>query len=117
MRQRSIGLAHDEYLQVAKLLATHNLHAPAAQGSFAPNRQIPCIARTATMNHQTPPLITFPLVLSDDAAAKMLEFLSEIAHRLENHRSDALRALWPEAAGGLPKHAGAALSMPWHGLA
>ena len=27
MRQRSIGLAHDEYLQVAKSLATHNLHA------------------------------------------------------------------------------------------
>ena len=27
MCQRSIGLAHDEYLQITKLLATYNLHA------------------------------------------------------------------------------------------
>ena len=36
MRQRSIGLAHDEYLQVAKSLATHNLHAlTATRGQYA----------------------------------------------------------------------------------
>ena len=47
------------------------------------------------MNHQpppliTPPLITVPLDLSDEAAARLIELLLEIAHRLENHYSEQL---------------------------
>ena len=60
------------------------------QGPFAPNRQIPCIVRTASMNHQPPPLITVPLDLSDEAAARLIDFLLEIAHRMENHYSKQL---------------------------
>ena len=41
------------------------------------------------MNHQPPPLITVPLDLSDEAAARLIDFLLppllEIAHRMENH--------------------------------
>ena len=60
------------------------------QGTLAPNRQIPFIPRTGTMNHQPPPLITVPIDLSDEAAAKMLDFLYEFAHRLESHYSEQL---------------------------
>ena len=60
------------------------------QGPFAPHRQIPCIVRTAPMNHQLPPLITDPLDLSDEAAARLIDFLLEIAHRMENHYSEQL---------------------------
>ena len=60
------------------------------QGPFAPHRQIPCIVRTAPMNHQPPPLITVPLDLSDEAAARLIDFLLEIAHRMENHYSQQL---------------------------
>ena len=60
------------------------------QGPFAPHRQIPCIVRTAPMNHQPPPLITVPLDLSDEAAARLIDFLLEIAHRMENHYSEQL---------------------------
>ena len=42
------------------------------------------------MNHHAPPLIAVPHDLSDEAAAKMLEFLYEIAHRFENHYADQL---------------------------
>ena len=42
------------------------------------------------MNHHAPPLIAVPYDLSDEAAAKMLAFLYEIAHRLENHYADQL---------------------------
>ena len=42
------------------------------------------------MNHQPPPLITVPLDLSDEAAARLIELLLEIAHRLENHYSEQL---------------------------
>ena len=42
------------------------------------------------MNHQPPPLITVPLDLSDEAAARLIDFLLEIAHRLENHYSEQL---------------------------
>ena len=60
------------------------------QGPFAPHRQIPCIVRTASMNYQPPPLITVPLDLSDEAAARLIDFLLEIAHRMENHYSEQL---------------------------
>ena len=60
------------------------------QGPFAPHHQIPCIVRTAPMNHQPPPLITVPLDLSDEAAARLIDFLLEIAHRMENHYSEQL---------------------------
>ena len=42
------------------------------------------------MNHQPPPLITVPLDLSDEAAARLIDFLLEIAHRMENHYSEQL---------------------------
>ena len=58
------------------------------QGPLAPNCQIPSFARTASMNHQPPPLITVPLDLSDEAAARLIDFLLEIAHRMENHYSE-----------------------------
>ena len=60
------------------------------QGPFAPHRQIPCIVRNALMNHQPPPLITVPLDLSDEAAARLIGLLLEIAHRMENHYSEQL---------------------------
>ena len=60
------------------------------QGPLAPNRQIPCIMRTAFMNHQPPPLIAVPLDLSDEAAAKLIDFLLQIAHQMENHYSEQL---------------------------
>ena len=62
----------------------------ALQGPLATNRQIPFIVRTLPMNHHAPPLIAVPHDLSDEAAAKMLAFLYEIAHRLENHYADQL---------------------------
>ena len=37
------------------------------------------------MNQHPPPLIAVPHDLSDEAAAKMLAFLYEIAQRFENH--------------------------------
>ena len=49
-----------------------------------------CIVRTASMNYQPPPLITVPLDLSDEAAARLIDFLLEIAHRMENHYSEQL---------------------------
>ena len=63
---------------------------PNAPGPFAPHRQIPSFARTASMNHQPPPLITVPLDLSDEAEARLIDFLLEIAHRMENHYSEQL---------------------------
>ena len=42
------------------------------------------------MNQHAPPLIALPLDLSDEAAAKMLELLYELAHLLENHYADLL---------------------------
>ena len=42
------------------------------------------------MNHQPPPLITVPLDLSDEAAAKLIDFLLTIAHQMENHYSEQL---------------------------
>ena len=60
------------------------------QGPLATNRQIPCIARNVLMNHQPPPLITVPLDLSDEAAARLIDFLLEVAHRMENHYSEQL---------------------------
>ena len=39
------------------------------------------------MNHQPPPLIAVPLDLSDEAAAKLIDFLLTIAHQMENHYS------------------------------
>ena len=42
------------------------------------------------MNHHAPPLIAVPHDLSDEAAAKMLAFLYEIAQRFENHYADQL---------------------------
>ena len=44
------------------------------------------------MNHQPPPLITVPLDLSDEAAARLIDFLLEIAHRMENHYSEPQRS-------------------------
>ena len=52
--------------------------------------QIPCIARNALMNHQPPPLIAVPLDLSDEAAAKLIDFLLAIAHQMEDHYSQQL---------------------------
>ena len=60
------------------------------QGPLAPHRQIPCIVRTAPMNHQPPPLITVPLDLSDEAAARLIDFLLVLVHRMENHYSEQL---------------------------
>ena len=42
------------------------------------------------MNHQPPPLIAVPLDLSDEAAAKWVDFLLQSAHQLENHYSEQL---------------------------
>ena len=42
------------------------------------------------MNHQPPPLITVPLDLSDEAAAKMLAFLHELTHLLESYYAEPL---------------------------
>ena len=42
------------------------------------------------MNHQPPPLLTVPLDLSDEAAAKLIDFLYELAHHLESHYSEPL---------------------------
>ena len=42
------------------------------------------------MNHQAPPLITLPLDLCDEAAAKLTDFLLQIAHQMENHYSEPL---------------------------
>ena len=42
------------------------------------------------MNHQPPPLIAVPLDLSDEAAAKFIDFLHEITQRLESHYADQL---------------------------
>lgn len=43
------------------------------------------------MNHDTPPLLTVPLDLSDEAAAKMLDFLHDLTHLFENYYADQLR--------------------------
>ena len=37
------------------------------------------------MNQHVPSIIRVPLDLSDEAAAKMIEFLYELAHLLESH--------------------------------
>ena len=42
------------------------------------------------MNHQPPPLTAVPLDLSDEAAAKLTDFLLQIAHQFENHYSEPL---------------------------
>ena len=42
------------------------------------------------MNHPVPPVICVPLDLSDEAAAKILKLLYELAHLLENHYADQL---------------------------
>ena len=42
------------------------------------------------MNHQTPPRINVPLDLSDEAAVKLIDFLLQIAHQMENHYSERL---------------------------
>ena len=42
------------------------------------------------MNHQPPPLIAVPLDLSDEAAAKLTDFLLQIAHQMESHYSEQL---------------------------
>ena len=42
------------------------------------------MAAWMTMNDHPPPLITVPIDLSDEAAAKMLDFLYEFAYRLES---------------------------------
>ena len=46
-----------------------------------------CRRRTGT---QPPPLIAVPLDLSDEAAAKLADFLLQIAHQLESHYSEQL---------------------------
>ena len=43
-----------------------------------------------TINHHPPPLITVPLDLSDEAAAKLIDFLLQIAHQMENHYCEPL---------------------------
>ena len=43
-----------------------------------------------TMNHQPPPLLTVPLDLCDEAAAKLIDSLYELAHHLESHYSEPL---------------------------
>ena len=62
----------------------------ALQGPLASKRQIPGSARTVLVNHQPLPLIDIPLDLSDGAAAKLIDFLLQIAHQLENHYSEQL---------------------------
>ena len=42
------------------------------------------------MNQQHPPLITLPLDLSDEAAAKLIDFLLQLAHQMENHYCEQL---------------------------
>ena len=54
------------------------------------------------MNHQPAPLIAVPLDLSDEAAAKLIDFLLAIAHQIEDHYSEQLyrynNAICAEAA-------------------
>ena len=42
------------------------------------------------MNRQPLPLINIPLDLSDEAAAKLIDFLLQLAHQLEQHYSEQL---------------------------
>ena len=42
------------------------------------------------MIHQPPPLITAALDLSDGAAARLIDFLLQIAHQKENYYSEQL---------------------------
>ena len=42
------------------------------------------------MNRKPLPLIDIPLDLSDEAAAKLIDFLLQLAHQLENHYSEQL---------------------------
>ena len=42
------------------------------------------------MNHQTPPLITLPLDLCDEAAATLTDFLLQIAHQMQSHYCEQL---------------------------
>ena len=42
------------------------------------------------MNHQNPPLIVLPLDLSDEAAAKLVDFLQQIVRQMENHYCEQL---------------------------
>ena len=42
------------------------------------------------MNHPPPPLIALPLDLSDEAAAKLTDFLLQIAHQMEDYYSEQL---------------------------
>ena len=42
------------------------------------------------MNHHPPTLINVPLDLSDEAAAKLIDLLLQIAHQLENHYCEQL---------------------------
>ena len=42
------------------------------------------------MNHQPTPLIAVPLDLSDEAAARLIDFLLATAHQLENYYSEQL---------------------------
>ena len=59
------------------------------------------------MDCQYPPLVALPTELSDESAAKLLEFLYELARVLENHYAAQLRRyyqasderqcdLWPD---------------------
>ena len=62
----------------------------ALEGPPASKRPVPCIARSILMNLQPPPLIAVPLDLSDEAMAKLTEFLLQIAHQMENHYAEQL---------------------------
>ena len=42
------------------------------------------------MNHQPPPLIAVPLDLSDEAAAKLTDFLLQLAQQMQNHYAEQL---------------------------
>ena len=42
------------------------------------------------MNQPPPPLIAVPLDLSDETAAKLIDFLLAIAHQMESHYSEQL---------------------------
>ena len=42
------------------------------------------------MNRHPLPLIDIPLDLSDEAAAKLIDFLLQLAHQLEEHYSEQL---------------------------
>ena len=59
------------------------------------------------MSHQPPPLIALPLDLSDEAAAKLVECLRQIAQQTESHYAEQLHRyrngiderqpdLWPD---------------------